>query len=146
MGKFEDDLTKGKKAEEYICKFLHKWFPRASVFYGKKKEYDIDIPEIIETMEVKYDRLSKKTGNVAIEFEFCGKPSGVNATTANKWCIVFGKEDGWFFCFVAVDKLKKLCENKRAVSGGDDYLAKMYLLPIAELLTLEGLKIHPVVF
>jgi hypothetical protein len=143
--KFENDLAQGRDAEDYICGFLHRWFPSAFVFVGKNKEYDIDIPEKEEKMEVKYDRLSKETGNVAIEFAYCDKPSGIEATIANRWCIVFGKEDGWFFAFIDIDILKGLCSGKRVVNGGDGNMSKMYLVPVVDLLEHPFIKIHPLI-
>lgn len=144
MGNFKKDLDKGKKAENYICTFLQKWYPNTSVFNGKKKEFDIEIPEIKEQLEVKYDRMSKDTGNLAIEFEFCGKPSGIKATTSQRWCVVFGKDEGWYFAFVETGSLIKMCEGKRVVSGGDGYMAKMFLLPVQEIFDNPFIKIHPI--
>lgn len=143
--KFDSDLAQGKDAEHYVCNFLNRWFPTASVFDGKNKGYDIDIPEKEEQMEVKYDRLSKDTGNLAIEYECRGKPSGIEVTTSQRWCIIFGKDDGWFFAFVEVPVLRSLCQGKRTVSGGDGYLSKMYLLPITELVEHPFVKVHPLI-
>ncbi len=145
MPNFRQDLKEGKEAEEYICNFLQRWFPTASVFYGKKKEYDIEIPEIKEKMEVKYDRMSKDTGNVAIEFEFNGSPSGIEATGSDRWCIIFAKEKEWYFAFIAVPHLKKICEGHRTVNGGDGYMSKMYLLPVDELFNFPFVTIHKLV-
>ena len=145
MGNFKEDLNKGKKAENYICNFLHHWYPTATVFEGKNKGYDIDIPEIEEQMEVKYDRMSKDTGNLAIEFEFNGSPSGVNATTSKRWCILFAFESNWNFAFVEIDTLKKMCIGKRVVKGGDGWLSQMYLLPVLDVLENPFIKVHPLV-
>lgn len=134
---FQADLTQGKKAEHYICQFLKQFFPDAQVFDGYKKEWDIEVPSRGVQIEVKYDRLSKTTGNVAIELQYFNSASGIMATTAQIWCIIFGTEDGWFFTFVEVAKLKERVQGKREVWGGDEHAAKMALLPVPELLEIS---------
>jgi hypothetical protein len=39
------------------------------------------------TIEVKSDRMARKTGNVFIEVESRGKPSGLSTTLADHWAI-----------------------------------------------------------
>jgi len=85
-------------------------------------------------LEVKYDRAAQRTGNVFVEFESRGKPSGIATTEAE------------YFCFCVVDsfyilptkKLKKLCRDylgtKNERAGGDNNTSKGILLPIKKLL------------
>mgnify|MGYP001070419334 CR=1 FL=1 len=58
-------------------------------------KHDLELGEMAETdfhlmlsekkIEVKYDRKTKETGNVYIEFESRGKPSGIKTTQADYW-------------------------------------------------------------
>jgi len=72
--------------------------------------FDIDLPfgEIYEDklkdilagkIEVKTERdIWKTTGNMCIELEYKGKPSGINVTKADYWCQVF--TDNGEVCFI----------------------------------------------
>ena len=83
-------------------------------------------------IEVKADRMSHKTGNLVIEFESRGKPSGIETT----------ESDYWFYWIVGLDigimvpilKLKELVKNARVVSGGDNGTSRMYLVPVENIL------------
>jgi hypothetical protein len=44
------------------------------------------------TVEVKRDRLSKKTGNVAVEVQYNGVPSGIQVSPAAYWVFVLDDE------------------------------------------------------
>ena len=61
------------------------------------------------TVEVKYDEMQGKTGNIAIEIynSKSGKPSGLTATKATLWCHVL-KDSTWI---TSVEKLKEFCED-----------------------------------
>ena len=58
-------------------------------------KHDLELGEMAETdfhlmlsekkIEVKYDRKTKETGNVYIEFESRNKPSGIKTTQADYW-------------------------------------------------------------
>lgn len=88
-------------------------------------------------IEVKTDFLVSKTGNVAIEFECRGKPSGIKTTTADWWVIVLeGKQyDSEVAIMIRTKRLFNLCKKYAAhtVKGGDDMLSRMVLIPVKEL-------------
>lgn len=79
------------------------------------------------TVEVKNDMLHERTGNLGVEFECRGKPSGIDVTWADWWC--FALHDG--FWVISTDKLRDLIANNlhfRVAVGGDaGSLTKMYL-------------------
>ena len=117
------------------------------VTFNKNFQYDLEFGEIREKrvadiflkkkIEVKTERgIWTKTGNIAIEYEWNGKPSGITTTQAEYWCHILEIE-GMEFCilFIKTDVLKtllKTVENTRTVMGGDDNLSKLVLLPIRE--------------
>lgn len=102
------------------------WFsPRGS------KEYDVGITNQDDEdvlFEVKADRRTKDTGNIAIEFRCRGKDSGITTTRADYWVYFI---DGTERCLlIPTDKLKEAIDQKkwsRTVRGGDGFAAEMYL-------------------
>lgn len=87
---FAADLERGLKVEEKVLKIIQKKYPEAHMVTALK-EYDIWIPEIQSGIEVKYDPMSCKTGNIVVEFEMNGKPSAL-LTTGAKWWIFYDGE------------------------------------------------------
>ena len=120
--KFDLDLKYGQVREKYVADMLQ----------DKK-------------IEVKSERdMWQRTGNIAIEYESYGKPSGINATEADNWFhnLCFGDD---VFCTLVfnVDNLKKLIDKldyKRSVAGGDNNASKMYLLNIQKLFSSDVIK------
>jgi len=109
--------------------------------YGQVREKRIaDILEN-EKIEVKTERdIWKKTGNIAIEFESRGKPSGIAVTEAKWWVHVLAdKEDDYCMLLFPTDKLKKIARKhfSKAINGGDNDTSKFVLLPLKEIFNGE---------
>lgn len=83
--KFKKDLSRGVKVEDFVLQKIKNKYPEARRISGYCKEYDIWIPEINQGIEVKYDPMSNKTGNIVIEIEMGGKPSALSTTKAHQW-------------------------------------------------------------
>jgi|TARA_S200002703_G_scaffold7809_1_gene8046 hypothetical protein len=118
-----------------------------------RKKFDLDLQygqvreKIVADMlqdkkiEVKSERgMWLKTGNIAIEYECYGKPSGINATKSDYWFHNLCVGDEVFATLVFETKmLKKIInasinENQvRSVSGGDHNASRMYLMNIQNL-------------
>ncbi len=108
--------------------------------YGQKRENRIK--KMIEegTIEVKTERdWWFKTGNIAVEFESYGKPSGIAATKAKYWAHVLANGDEehcilWF----RTDRLKKIVKkfSNTIKDVGDSKRSKAYLIPITKLFKL----------
>ena len=128
MGKFENDLEFGNTYEKKaINLFEYKSFEIKKGFF---KEYDIifELEEQKELkVEVKADRRTKQTGNMVIEYESRGKPSGITTTEADKWVyFVDGTDDVYIIpTKILKKKIEKLKPPK--VKGGDNYTSMMYL-------------------
>lgn len=87
--------------------------------------------------EVKTDRLSAKTGNIYIEYESRGKPSGIATTQADYWVYKIAEFKA---IVIATDELKRLVkqlvfeEKARAnVRGGDNNSSVGVLVKIKDL-------------
>lgn len=127
MNKFRKDFKTGKKAEQLVTKLFEAagFTVTANESTDKKELIGWDLcltkDDICVKVEVKYDVMAAKTGNVAVEYfnHKKGEPSGILATKADYWIYVFGKDDYWI---VEVSVLKKFLNNERGrmVSGGDN--------------------------
>ncbi len=127
---FNSDLNTGLKAERAVIKRLQKEMPTLKqVQVGS--DYDL-IDDDGYTIEVKYDKLSERTGNVGIEYLYKGKDSGLSATKAMEWVHIFFLDGEWVFARIPVSKLKSYIRSNweyiKKVDGGDDLLAKMALI------------------
>jgi hypothetical protein len=122
MSKFDLDLKYGQIREDKI----------AEMFTDKK-------------IEVKSERgMWMKTGNICIEYQSYGKPSGIATTEADYWFhnLCIGDD---IFCTLIFDvpKLKKLIEKldfKKSVSGGDHNASRMWLVNVRKLFTSDVYK------
>jgi hypothetical protein len=124
-----------------------------------RKKFDLDLQygqvreDIVSEMlqdkkiEVKSERgMWMDTGNICIEYQCYGKPSGITTTEADYWfhnlCI---NEDIFATLVFKVDNLKKIIDNldsKRSVSGGDHNASRMWLLNIQKLFAKDFLKVY----
>jgi len=116
--------------------------------YSSSFTYDLSIGEIGEDwvneifngkqlIEVKTDRIAHKTGNIFIEYESRGKPSGLATTTANYW--IYRLEEIDTGIIISVKNLKEICrifyKNKQYLkTGGDSNTSKGFLIPIKEII------------
>ena len=108
---FKFDLLVGQVAEKELALLL-----------GKK-------------IEVKNDQKAHLTGNVFIEYESRGKPSGIATSEAEYYCIVINNSR---FIIIPKDELKNICrkyiKTTRNTKGGDSNTSKGILLPVEDLI------------
>ena len=95
-----------------------------------------------EKCEVKTERdWWYKTGNIAIEIECYGKPSGLMTTESDIWIHVLATGDT-DYCKLVFDvpKLKQIVEKfkDRTKMVGDYKAAKCVLIPLSELFITNG--------
>ena len=122
-----------------------------------RKKFDIDleygtiredkIAEMLtnKKVEVKSERgMWMKTGNIAIEYQSYGKPSGIKATESDYWFhnLCIGDNEYCTLVFktdvlrIIVDKL----DTFRTVSGGDHHASQMYLVNLQKLFSSDVIK------
>lgn len=113
--------------------------------------FDLQISEVFEDLvkdlfenkkiEVKRDLMAKRTGNIYIEYESRGKPSGISTTEADYY-FIFIKDD--IFVGIETFELKKLCRRYfntyRDKKGGDNNTSKGILLPLEDLIKRNGIS------
>ena len=86
----------------------------------------------------------QKTGNIAIEYQSYGKPSGIDATESDYWFhnLCIGK-DTYATLVFKTEVLRKIIDSldyKKSVSGGDHNASRMYLLNIQKLFSSDVIK------
>ena len=81
MSSFHSDLDRGSKIERKVLDIIKNKYRSASLV-DAYKGYDIWVPETNCGVEVKYDPMSNKTGNIVVEFEMNGKQSALMTTEA----------------------------------------------------------------
>lgn len=122
-----------------------------------RKKFDLDLKygtvredklaEMLQDkkIEVKSERgMWMKTGNIAIEYESWGKPSGIRATESDYWFHNLCVGDNEYCTLVfktevlrtIVDKLDKF----KTVSGGDNNASKMFLINLQKLFSSDVIK------
>ena len=117
--KFDVDLAFGNIREERV----------ADIFENKK-------------IEVKTERgIWTRSGNIAIEIEWNGKPSGIMTTQADYWFHILEKDEQEV-CMISfpVAKLRQLVVSAqfRRVNGGDDMKAVLVLIPLRNMFNILG--------
>ena len=113
--------------------------------YGQVREQMVADMLQNKKIEVKSERdVWQRTGNIAIEYECYGKPSGINATASDYWfhnlCI---GEDTFATLVFDTKSLKRIIDkldHKKTVSGGDNNAARMYLLNLQKLFSSDVIK------
>lgn len=130
MSEFQKSLEIGLKIEEKVLAVLQKKYKSATIV-NAYKGYDIWIPEIHKSVEVKQDYKSKHTGNIVVEIEMYGKPSGLLSTTADFW--VFSDHQESFIQMPVRSIFKCICLNNlkysEFIGKGDTEPKKAYLIP-----------------
>ena len=113
--------------------------------YGKVREQQVADMLQDKKIEVKSERdVWQKTGNIAIEYESYGKPSGINATESDYWfhnlCIGDETFATLVFDTTALKRIIANLDKMRSVSGGDNNASRMYLLNLQKLFSSDVIK------
>ena len=133
--KFNESLSSGKQSENIVLKMVQNKYPKAYIKEGYHKEYDIMIPEINKTIEVKKDFKSQYTGNVVIEMEMNNRPSGLQTTTADWWVFHLDETE---IVWITLERLKEMIEFEdynlvEFIGEGDEISKQAYLVPKKDL-------------
>lgn len=91
-------------------------------------------------VEVKRDTIVSATGNIAVEYECRGRPSGIMVSTATWWAFVLSGKDfqDEIVIVILTERLRALCDyhiqKRETEPGGDDGQSQMVLLHVPRLL------------
>ena len=105
--------------------------------FGQEKENELQIA-IEGQVECKADRLCVKTGNIFVEIESRGKPSGIMVTTSKYYaiCLVVENRENDIWVLIPTKILKELMKEYPIKNGGDRWTSKGHIIPKADLLNL----------
>lgn len=114
---FKADLNFGKKGEEFVKQMI-------SNSNGK--------------FEVKIDRMAITTGNIVLEIECYGKPSGIATTEADWLTYLISHKDeivsGFTFNVAVLRRnLKKMKSKFHIAQGGENHASKMFIIPLGQV-------------
>jgi hypothetical protein len=112
LSDFDVDLKRGEIGEEHLREILG----------------DVQI-------EVKRDFITCDSGNIAVEYENGGLPSGISITKAKWWGFVLSEKlDDEVVLLVETERLKRIAryfyKRGSVKSGGDNNGAKNILIPV----------------
>jgi hypothetical protein len=144
---FKLDLARATETEkEAADMLLDRWPTATNVTMHDKLHHDL-VVEFSDgkprTIEVKEDFRCKTSGNVALEFEYRGKPSGIRASKADMFLYKIHLTEGGFkWYLIDTKELRKAVADKqyfRIVKAGDAAKAKVYLfrLPVFQTICEE---------
>lgn len=126
---FQKDLERGINVELKALSVIQKTYPCATLV-NAYKGYDIWIPELHKSIEVKYDPMSNQTGNIVVEIEMNGKASALITTTADYWLFY---DDNVFVMMKPMSITNCIFLNKlqyvEFVGEGDKASKKAFLVP-----------------
>ena len=114
--------------------------------YGQVREEQVKNIFADKKIEVKTERdWWAKTGNIALEYECNGKPSGITATKSDYWIHILatGKKNHCMLVF-EVSKLKKIIKKYKKYYTrmvGDRNASKSVILPIKKLFDKEAIDV-----
>jgi len=127
---YNEDLPYGEIGEMFVLSIINRKHPKAHKMEGYFIEYDIMIPEIDKTIEVKRDKHTDRTGNAFIETYCNHVKSGINTTTANYWAYLTKTMLYW----IKSDDLKRCIKDNNIAEGKnfriDGKLIDAHLIPI----------------
>lgn len=87
---FNKDISIGERGEDIVIKHLIKL---GFKFLHKNKDYRYDYKMLFNNKTISYEQKTdvypKNTGNIVIEFECRGKPSGISVTEADYFVTYF---------------------------------------------------------
>lgn len=129
---FNTDLLLGKKAERFIKELLVAEYPDIEIVEGYEKGFDLVDKITGYKAEVKFDWESRKTDNIAIEYLYKGKKSGISETSAYEWFQVFYFNGSWYVFRCKVSELKSFLKSNfrylSKVKGGDNLNSNLILV------------------
>jgi hypothetical protein len=113
--------------------------------YGEIREEKIAAMLTDKKVEVKSERdIWQNTGNICIEYESWGKPSGIRATESDYWfhnlCIGDDEYCTLVFKTATLKKIVDKLDTFKTVSGGDSNASRMYLVNLQKLFSTDVIK------
>lgn len=133
----------GRSGEEMVIQLLNNANLEAAKNNDLAKKYDYDvmfkIGKVTKTIEVKFDYMAVKTGNLCLEYHNSKKdePSGIFVTKADFWCQIILDDTNPTIWISSVKKLKAFIESNtphKTIKSGGDKNANLFLYRLDDIL------------
>lgn len=125
---FISDLLAWESFEQFVSDKLLGHYDIITYKNPDKKGIDL-IGEAY--MEVKLDRMYKRTGNFFVEYKCNGKESGINRYEELQYFVMW---DNTNFYVVEINEVKNVCETKwRPIRGWDWNRSEGYLVKVKDI-------------
>ena len=113
--------------------------------YGSIREDKIIDMFLNKKIEVKSEKnMWQDTGNICIEYESWGRPSGIKATEADYWfhnlCVGENEYCTLVFKTEVLRSIVNDLDTFKSVSGGDNKASKMFLVNLQKLFSSDVIK------
>ena len=113
--------------------------------YGSIREDKIIDMFLNKKIEVKSEKnMGQDTGNICIEYESWGRPSGIKATEADYWfhnlCVGENEYCTLVFKTEVLRSIVNDLDTFKSVSGGDNKASKMFLINLQKLFSSDVIK------
>ena len=113
--------------------------------YGSIREDKIIDMFLNKKIEVKSEKnMWQDTGNICIEYESWGRPSGIKATEADYWfhnlCVGENEYCTLVFNTEVLRSIVNDLDTFKSVSGGDNKASKMFLINLQKLFSSDVIK------
>ena len=114
--------------------------------YGQLREQQVHDMFHNKKIEIKTERnWWKKTGNIAIEYECNGKPSGIDKTESDFWIQILSLGvDNYCKLIFEVPRLKRIVEKYKPTHSkmiGDRNASRCVLIPLNELFEKDNVAV-----
>ena len=114
--------------------------------YGQLREQQVHDMFHNKKIEIKTERdWWKKTGNIAIEYECNGKPSGIDKTESDFWIQILSMGvDNYCKLIFEVPRLKRIVEKYKPTHSrmiGDRNASRCVLIPLNELFEKDNVAV-----
>ena len=145
---YNQDKPIADQTEKQVAEILRATYNAIILDFGHTNAYDIRarVNGKVFTFEIKEDFTCERTGNVGIEFECRGKPSGIAVSKADFYIYkVHTKQGIKIFIFKTKQLKGMIAENKysRVVNGGDVGSGSMNYLFTYDTFSRYGKCIYP---
>jgi len=140
---FQQCLAYGESYERLFADIIEQRLPNsvATKMKGNFKEFDFRIDyktptgeDRVMLVEVKADRRAAETGNIVIEYEGYGKPSGISTTTAGRWAYFIEGTNVMYF--IPVRWIREAIANglyNHDICGGHMKATRMYIFSLRDI-------------
>jgi hypothetical protein len=133
---FKKWLAEGKEVEIMALGIIKKKYPCSIIIEGNFKYYDIWIPELHKSVEIKSCPRCHEFGKIVIEIENYYQPTALLVSKADYWVIYDGTK---FRIMTKNDILHCIFMNKlvyeEIYGEGDDVPKKAFKVPVDKLLS-----------